>query len=195
MDATPPSSPQAPLQDTAPSLVTLLGWASVALSAIGVILLTVEFSLIEALAWKTAVVASGEGSVTLGSWLQRYSGQVEGLLGLSLLGSLGCLIISLQFLRRREWARRAYQGLLGLGVVWNVGALAGQQLLLPHFSQELARLDTWGDALLVASRILALTFVVVFAWLIRRLGEDDVRREFVQKPAQNTPAPNREAQS
>ena len=96
------------------------------------------------------------------------------------------LVASVGLLKRRNWARLVFIGLLVLGVVWNVAGAFLPYFVLPSFPQppatappELqANFKVMTNIVMGITVVVALVFAGLFAWLARRLMSAEVRREF-----------------
>jgi hypothetical protein len=99
------------------------------------------------------------------------------------------LVSSIGLLRRRNWARLVFIGLLAIGAVYNIAALFVQQSMLSSFNAPFAADSTLRaaggqfqqmmQAMRVAMFIFELGFAALFVWIIVRLLSRDIREEFV----------------
>lgn len=98
------------------------------------------------------------------------------------------LISSIGLLRRRNWARLVFVALLGLGVLYNVGAVFLQQSMMSSFdssfpansglgpdSQQFAHMFA---AMKVMMFVFELGFAALFCWIIVKLRSAPIRAEF-----------------
>lgn len=109
-----------------------------------------------------------------------------------LLLSVLTLTAAIGLLRRREWARRLFVGLLGFGIAyqalgvlfqwWFTGSMTG----FMHDPHAPAQLDAVMSDVLLMVRIFSTLFAagiaVLFGWIIRRLCSAAVREEFGAAP-------------
>ena len=105
-----------------------------------------------------------------------------------LLISATTLIASIGLLRRHEWARRLFVGLMGfaiayqlLGLVWQwwfMGSMPGFMQASGAPADMDAVMHGFIRAMQVFSTLMALGFCVLFGWIIRRLRSTPVRDEF-----------------
>ncbi len=97
--------------------------------------------------------------------------------------ALSCvtLISAVGLLRRRNWARIVFIVIFALGIVWNIGALILQQLVI---SSMLAQplFEVQFDQMMLTMRIFSIAIVIVIStvlgWLIARLASPSIRSEF-----------------
>jgi len=111
--------------------------------------------------------------------------------------SLLMLISSIGLLRRHNWARLAFIGLLVLGIIYLLGGLFLQQSFMSSFNRSFsaaapqdslfranARQFEW---LFTAMRVFMIVFSLgiggVFGWIVARLASAKVRTEFVPRAA------------
>jgi hypothetical protein len=96
------------------------------------------------------------------------------------------LVSSIGLVRRKNWARLIVIGILGLGVVWNLGGIWLQWQLVSTFNQLPAQappeftqqMETMMVTLRVGTTVVAFAIAVLFAWLIKRLVSPSIRSEF-----------------
>jgi hypothetical protein len=99
------------------------------------------------------------------------------------------LVAAAGLLRRRNWARLAFVGILLLGISWNVVALVAQQFFFasmpvvppdapPHFRAESQAMEGFFMVMRVVSVVMAVGFSVLFGWLVKRLLSASVAAEF-----------------
>jgi 4-amino-4-deoxy-L-arabinose transferase-like glycosyltransferase len=98
------------------------------------------------------------------------------------------LISSIGLLRRRNWARLLFIGLLGLGIMYSIAALVLQQSMMSSFNASLPPDSTFRQtgqdfrqmlgAMRVVMFVVAIGFVGVFAWIIAKLVSPPIRQEF-----------------
>jgi hypothetical protein len=108
---------------------------------------------------------------------------------------LATLVSSIGLLGRRNWARLAFIGLLGFGIVYIVAALFLQQSMISAFhnsipigsmfaadstfrqtGQQMAQMLV---VMSISMFVLAVGLAVVFAWIIAKLVSPPIREEFL----------------
>lgn len=102
--------------------------------------------------------------------------------------SLAMLASSIGLLRRQEWARRLFIGLMAFGIFWNFAGLGLVAVFMtqmpslppvPPSQQQFATGFYWMLGLVVGFNVLiAIAFAALFYWIIRRLRSPEIRREF-----------------
>ena len=100
--------------------------------------------------------------------------------------SVGTLISSIGLLKRKNWARLVFIGLMGLGVIWNLLGLAMpffMTSLVPEIpvqgQPELADNFRLMFTIMMGFTIaMCLAFAALFVWVIKRLVAEDIKREF-----------------
>lgn len=105
-----------------------------------------------------------------------------------LLVSAVTLVTAIGLLRRHEWARRLFIGLMGFAIVYQLLGLVWQWWFMgsmPGFMQAsgapadmATMMRGFIRAMQVFSTLMALGFCVLFGWIIRRLCSAPVRDEF-----------------
>src|SRR5690606_30648132 len=80
-------------------------------------------------------------------------------------------ISSIGLLRRKNWARIAFIGLMVLGVVWNLGSIILQELFYGSMSEfneanfKDDHMDTMINVMKIAGYIFNLIFTALFTWI------------------------------
>lgn len=102
--------------------------------------------------------------------------------------SVVTLIASVGLLRRRNWARLTFIGLIVLGIFWNVGSLLVQQLMFQSISFPSPRTDALHEfsrnveamatVLQIFSVVMAVALSALFGWIIWRLASKPIAAEF-----------------
>lgn len=113
--------------------------------------------------------------------------------------SLLMLVSSVGLLRRRNWARLTFMGLLVLGIVYTIGGLFVQQSFLSSFDTSFSASAAQDSAsrattqqfqsMFTAMRVFTIVFSLgiagLFGWIVVRLASSKIRAEFV--PLVRTP--------
>lgn len=100
-------------------------------------------------------------------------------------GAIVMLVSAIGLLRRWNWARWVFIALLALGILWNLGSVIAQHLMIGSVPLPVAP----GNAALqamrimmiviqVVSAIMAVAMSVLFGWIIRRLLSAPIAAEF-----------------
>ena len=164
--------------------VTCIAWLFVVLGAFACAWATIQNATQSS--WVAELGIDKSGLPWLSGMLVRYLPWVLSCAAALSLATLACAI---GLLRRVEWARRIFIGLLGVAMVFDLGSLWLQQEFvqmfvqsafgqapLPHHAAALF------DGMVTTARVLAglVTLVagVVLAGIIRRLMSPAVRQEF-----------------
>jgi len=111
--------------------------------------------------------------------------------------SLLMLISSIGLLRRHNWARLAFIGLLVLGIIYLLGGLVLQQSFMSSFNRSFSaaapqdslfranaqHFESFVTAMRVFMIVFSLGIAGVFGWIVARLASAKVRTEFVPRAA------------
>jgi hypothetical protein len=104
-----------------------------------------------------------------------------------LLVSATTLASAIGLLLRRNWARLVFIAILALGIVWNIGGIALQQMMLssmqmpmpPNAPQDFADgFNVMSKVIVVFGALMAIGFSVLYGWIIRKLVSPAIRAEF-----------------
>ncbi len=90
---------------------------------------------------------------------------------------------SIGLIKRREWARKLFVGLMVLSVVWCFAGFGFQVAFISGFptpppSAGVPNFAAINTIMLVFSLLFSVAFSVLFGWIARRLMSWEVRREF-----------------
>ena len=111
--------------------------------------------------------------------------------------SLLMFISSIGLLRRHNWARLAFIGLLVLGIIYLLGGLFLQQSFMSSFNRSFSaaapqdslfranaqQFESFFTAMRVFMIVFSLGIAGVFGWIVARLASAKVRTEFVPRAA------------
>jgi hypothetical protein len=97
------------------------------------------------------------------------------------------LAAAIGLLRRKNWARLVFIGLMALGILWNLVGIVIQQLMFnhfpqvpptsdPEFAQNFSRMMT---IMKYATAVLAFGLTALFGWIIKKLISPIIRAEFL----------------
>jgi Kef-type K+ transport system membrane component KefB len=94
--------------------------------------------------------------------------------------------VAVGLLKRKNWARMAFVGLVGMGIVWNVASIILVYYFLPSMSEvindEPAALQAQFNIMRNIAAVLGFAmfsgFFGLFGWILGRIISDDIRREF-----------------
>jgi hypothetical protein len=102
--------------------------------------------------------------------------------------SVSRLILAIGLLRRKNWARLGFIGLLVIGIVWNLSGIWLQEQMMSSFPKPTvhdpraadfhAGFETMMTIMRFAMAAFGIAVSVLFAWIIKRLVSRPVRAEF-----------------
>jgi hypothetical protein len=113
-----------------------------------------------------------------------------------LLVSAVTLASAIGLLKRMNWARLTFIGLMGFGILWNLGSVVLAVFMFSampspdnapaEFREQHELMSTIMTVFIVVT---AVAFTVLFGWIIKRLLSNDIKREFVAPNPHWRPAP------
>ncbi|MDR2016323.1 MAG: hypothetical protein LBP90_01760 [Burkholderiales bacterium] len=103
-----------------------------------------------------------------------------------LLVSAFVLISSIGLLRRCNWARLCFVGIMLFGILWNLGGLVVQFIMFSSMRGQFGEFAAQGApdmqsffiAIMVGSGLFAVGFSVLFGWIAKRLMSAPIVAEF-----------------
>ena len=103
--------------------------------------------------------------------------------------SAGTLISAIGLLKRKNWARLAFIAIMAIGVVWNLAGLAMPFVMTPLIPEMPGQVPPdfkdnfrlMQNIMIGFAVVMGLAFAGLFAWIIKRLVSDDIKREFLPR--------------
>lgn len=169
--------------------VTVLAWLSMGMAGFAMLISLLQNLLLQ---WLFPPAMQAHAMLPLPpampAPLQWMFGHMAWLFRAFLLASTVTLIAAVGLLRRHEWARRLFIGLLGLAIAYHLLGLAWQWWFMGSMDafMRAPAMPAGADAIMhgfirviqVFSTLMALVFCVLFGWIIHRLRKAQVRDEF-----------------
>ena len=106
------------------------------------------------------------------SLLEKFLDPIQ-ILVIGLVLSMATLIVFAGLLKRRNWARIVFIGMLIVSIASNIGNLVFEQIYLQSFRSE-----TIVIVMRIYSVLTTVAFAVLFGWIIKRLTSEAIRNEF-----------------
>ena len=105
---------------------------------------------------------------------------------LFLLMSVTTLTAAIGLLRRKNWARLLFVALMGFGILWQVAGLVFMFFMLgslddfagPANQPGTREFEIMFKVMMGVNVVFVAAFTTLFAWIIKRLVSEDIRREF-----------------
>jgi hypothetical protein len=180
------SSTQNPLPAERSEFVTVVAWIFIGLSGLMTLMSVVQylmFGMMMSLGPMQDGMNEMQARMPAAAFAFRH---FRLLIGAVLLLSLITLVVSIGLLKRRNWARLVFIGLMALGIVWNVAGpivqlmvLRGMPMLPPDTPADFRDLfESMMSSMQIFSVIFALGFCLLYGWIIVRLMSAKVRSEF-----------------
>ncbi|KFL36215.1 hypothetical protein [Arenimonas donghaensis] len=183
MNQTPGAAPRS-------TFVTAVGWIFLAISAFGLLMGILQNIMLHTMFPQDAFaqIASDPGHPQLPGislWMIQNMRLVAALV---LVTTVLHVVASIGLLRRWNWGRLLFIGLMAFGILSNLGGLVfqGQMMMQMHESfsdvqatqADMPELGWFMVAIWVFSLGIALAFAALYAWIIKRLVAPEVVAEF-----------------
>jgi len=169
------------------SFVTVVAWIFIALAAWSALISLLQNIMVNTIFPADLFAAStSRGANPMPPVFEFMVRHMHVLLLASLFASIATLVAAIGLLKRKNWGRVVFVGILTLGILWSLGGFVLQQFLLssmtalpPDVPAEFRTgFDQMALAIRVVSAVFILGFSVLFAWLIKRLLSPSIRAEF-----------------
>ena len=162
------------------TFVSVLAWIAILFSGLSAVMGWFQTLLISFLVpFPPMTSAEAQGVPVFVAWV--FDNFQLFVVALSVFWSVA-FVFSIGLLRRREWARLGITALLAFLAVAAVVVGVAQNLMMGNFFAGTTELPSDFEsgflAMRVASGVMAVAFIAVFAWLALRLNSAQVRAEF-----------------
>ena len=176
-----------PLRST---FVTVLAWVFIGLSGFATAIAVLQNLMLQWLFLPAMQQAQQQAPLPPGlpAPMQWTFGHFAWFFRAFLLVSALTLVAAVGLLRRHEWARRLFIGLMGLAIAYQLFGLVWQWWFMGSMDAFMrspgmpvdvdAFMHEFMRAVQVFSTLVALALCVLFGWIIRRLCSAPVRAEF-----------------
>lgn len=177
MSTTPPRS----------TFVTVLAWIFIVMAGSATLISIMQNLMIHVLfkdmALEQALQAQPEGVPPVAAFLAGHARLI--FLGF-LLVSVATLVSAIGLLRRRNWARLCFIGLMGLGILWQVVGLVLQSSVFSSMRAQFVQAAELGGpdmsaalpVIMLVSGLFALVMASLQGWIAWRLLSAPVAAEF-----------------
>ncbi|MEK6243729.1 MAG: hypothetical protein AABM33_04430 [Pseudomonadota bacterium] len=171
------------------SFITGLAWMSIAVAGFATLISLLQYimvSLMFPVEEIRAALRESEKTQPMPALVGLMVENLRLLFGLILAMSVVTLVSSIGLLKRRNWARLIFIGMMALAAVGHLAGAAAPFFMFSSFSPvpDNAPADLRENAELVVKIVMGFTAVLsivlaaLFGWLVKRLLSDDIRREF-----------------
>ncbi len=170
------------------TFVTVVAWLFIIFSAMGILIMLMEGFVFSMLPFDKLAEAGGVHGATPPPFAPVFFKAFLGwIIAVALLFQGWVLVSSIGLLMRKNWARISFIVFLVLSLIWNglylifaVLMAVGVQFI-PETSGVLD-MRPFMQAFMGMLAVIMLAFIVLFAWILKKLTSEDIRKEFV-KPA------------
>ncbi|HEX7047315.1 MAG TPA: hypothetical protein VF275_07075 [Gammaproteobacteria bacterium] len=162
----------------------IVGWVFVVFAGFGVlagILQNLMLHLLFPDGWQDEIAA---GAVQVGAGFEIFQ-YFELIAGAALMVAILMLLAAIGLLRRRNWARLTFIGILCLGILWNIASFTWQvlffrEMFVPpqaagEFQQQFEVIHHVG---LWMAGVFALMLSILFGWIAWKLTRTAIKAEF-----------------
>lgn len=168
------------------AFIDIVGWVFVVLAGFGVmagILQNLMLHLFFPDDWQEQLA---EGAVQVGAAFEIFR-YLDLIFGLVLVIMIVTLAAAIGLLKRKNWARLTFIGLLCAGVLWNVANFAWQVFFFESFLPPMAEIPqdfeqqflVMQSAMVWVTAIFALAVSCLFGWIAWKLTRPAIRAEFL----------------
>jgi MFS family permease len=166
--------------------VTAVAWIFIGLAGFATLIAILQNIMI-ALVFPTEAIREAENAKDMPAFVRFLLSHPQIFFGSFLAVSAATLISAIGLLRRKNWARLLFIGIMALGILWNVGGM-----VMPYFvfssmppmpdhvpSDFRDGFDIFFKVMMVFTVLIGIAFACLFGWIIKRLMSHEIKREFV----------------
>ncbi|HET9048408.1 MAG TPA: hypothetical protein VFN29_05560 [Chiayiivirga sp.] len=169
------------------SFVTVVAWIFIIFSGFGTLITILQNIMYWTLFRSPEVIDALQrpmpGAPPLATFLASH---MHWFFIFTLMAALAMLVCSIGLLRRLNWARLGFIGLMVLAAIWNLGGLVLQWSMFSSVQQDFAQSPGMGEmstepvfmVIVVMSALMAVGFSLLFGWIARRLASPAIAAEF-----------------
>ena len=168
------------------AFVTAVAWVFIALAGFATLIAVLQNIMI-GLMFPADAMREVENAKDMPAFARFMFAHPQVIFGSFLAISAATLIAAIGLLRRKNWARLLFIGIMALGILWNVVSVA-----LPFFmfssmppmpentpSDFRDSFDIVWKVMTVFTILMAVAFAVLFGWIIKRLVSREIKHEFL----------------
>ena len=180
------SRTQSPLPAERSEFVTVVAWVFIGLSGFMTLMSVIQYFMFGMM---MSLGPMQDGMNEVGAHMPAAAfvfRHLRLLIGAVALLSLITLVVSIGLLKRWNWARLVFIGLMAVGIIWNVAGTIVQFMVLramptlpPDAPADFRNLfEAMMSSMQIFSVIFGLGFCLLYGWIIVRLMSAKVRGEF-----------------
>jgi len=176
----------APATTSRSAFVTAVAWVFIALAGFSTPIAILQ-NIMVALMFPADAMREVENAKDIPAFARFMFAHPQIFFGAFLAVSAGTLVSAIGLLRRKNWARLLFIGIMALGIVWNLASVALPFFMFasippvpehapPDFRDSF---DIMWKVMTAFTVLIAVAFVCLFGWIIKRLVSGEIKREFL----------------
>jgi hypothetical protein len=162
------------------NFVTILAWILIVSSVMGILGQIGQFVALNVLmpADFLQTIETMPNAPPMALFFFKYN---QLLMGLFLILFVFLLISSIQFLKRKSWARKVIIVYLSIAILGSIAAFIFQNSVINEIATAAATRELDGFILFnrIASGVFSLLFIALFGWFIKKLMSPAIQQEFI----------------
>jgi hypothetical protein len=168
-------------------LVTVVAWVFIVISGFAALVCILQ-SILIAVMFPHGLMqqVSTQPGTHVREFARLMFNHIQMIFLLLLMVYAATLVTAIGLLKRENWARIVFVGLMGVGVAWNVASILLMYYFLPSTSEMLTtetlalpdQFDVMRNVVFVSGLAVSFGFIVLFGWIAGRLNSGEIRREF-----------------
>jgi hypothetical protein len=130
-------------------------------------------------------IESGHGGAEVPAFVKFMMSNFDILLAAIFCLSLLCFVCSIGLLKRKNWARLTFIGVMVLGIIWNIFGLIMQQFVFSDFPEQTNAAANFQEQfknmqiiIQTISIVFSIGFSALFGWIIWKLRSSQIVAEF-----------------
>jgi hypothetical protein len=174
--------------DTTPrsGFVTGVAWTFIGLAGFATLIAVLQNIMI-GLMFPAEAVRAAENAKDMPAFARVMFSHPQLIFGTFLVVSAATLVSAIGLLKRRNWARLVFIGIMALGILWNAASVAMPFFIftsIPSMPENTpadfrGNFDLMWKVMTAFTVLMAIAFAGLFGWIIKRLVSRDIKREFL----------------
>lgn len=168
---------------TKSTFVNVLAWISIVIAGFMVFTSAIQNVVVSMMPTPNFDEMPGEAFAMLPPMMQFMFSHLKTIVFLVLIVALIFLVFSIGLLIRKEWARKAFIGLLVFGILSSLFPVFFHHAITPDFSNmpqhpSAPNLESFTTMFTMVSILMAILITALYIWLIKKLTSKDIKAEF-----------------
>jgi heme/copper-type cytochrome/quinol oxidase subunit 2 len=170
------------MENTKSVFVSVLGWITVIVSGLGVFVSILQNIMVQTMFPAYEMHEALAQDATFEEFPIFLFSNIRLLVALVGVVIFAIFIVSVAFLKRKNWARVGMTVIFALGILYNLSSLLLQWLFMGFMDTDLPQAPEGFNEMMQIMKIFMVVFALgisgLFTWIIIKLNSESIKREF-----------------